>query len=156
MLRSGIVKTSATESGITRYRCQARAGPRTQSSHEIPDGRGRPRISPSSCAQALVISSARYWPYFSLLTRTRIIREWSSIAKSKGIFFTVPRVIRSNPHAVALCCASPIATTGRYPRVIRHHFRTDPEPVFLAGNVSVSGPCNCLAPAGAKSGSCSR
>jgi len=140
--RSSSFSRDSIPSASTRYRCHVRSGPRTQSSLKIPSGMLSSRNSLISCPQDLRISEILYCEYFSLLIRTRLVQPLSLMTKSKGSFATVTSPISMNPHAVALRCASPIPTTGLYPRVILPHLRAgscavirdrkNPDPVFCS------------------------
>ena len=61
----------------------------------------------------------------------------SLMIKSNESFASVTGMISMNPHAVAFRCASPIATTGLYPRVKRHHLWSDHVLCPVAGNILV-------------------
>ena len=87
-----------------------------------------------SCSQDLRISEIPYCEYFSLLIRIRLMQPRSLMMKSNESFASVTNPISMNPQAVAFRCASPIATTGLYPRVIRLHLWPDHVLCPVAGN----------------------
>jgi len=129
-----------------RYRCQCRSGPLTQSSRQIPSGTGIFCSAAISPAHNLLISEVPKSAYFSLRTRTRLMQPRSLITKSKGSWRSVSTAISTNPHSVALRCASPIATTGLYPRVIRPHPFQDMDPDTWPGLSTIQYPGPALIP----------
>lgn len=115
------IPNSSTVSGNTRYRWNARAGPRTQSSRTSWSGRVQDCSSAIGCAQALMMFATRNPACFSRRTRTRLAIRSRCTTKSNASFASVTRSTRTNPAKTALRFASLIATTGRLPRVIWHH-----------------------------------